>query len=83
MAGLPTAGGLAGYFSAGTKNSTKNIKPAKMSAFFLLFEAGKELRLYAKTTPNNGANDVPNTVAATIFLLPSGRYDIVIAVQSQ
>ena len=53
-----------------------------MSAFFLLFEPGKELRLYAKTTPNNDANDVPNTVAA-LFLLPFARYDIVIAVQSQ
>jgi hypothetical protein len=37
-----------------------------MSAFFSLFEAGKELRLYAKTTPNNDANDVPSTVTATI-----------------
>ncbi|AFU57646.1 hypothetical protein Ngar_c07030 [Candidatus Nitrososphaera gargensis Ga9.2] len=34
----------------GTRKRTKNMIPARIRAFFLLFDAGIELLLYAKTT---------------------------------
>ena len=40
--GSPTAGGLAGYFSAGTKNNTNHTIPARNRAFLMLLaDCGK------------------------------------------
>ena len=33
VSGSPTAGGFAGYFSAGTKNNTNHIIPARDQGF--------------------------------------------------
>ncbi|MDW0315769.1 MAG: hypothetical protein QN716_10375, partial [Nitrososphaeraceae archaeon] len=68
VSGSPTASGFAGYFSAGTKNHTNHIIPARIKVFLMfLFEWGnnKDL-LYTITIPNNAPNDIPKIVPAAI-----------------
>jgi hypothetical protein len=57
--GFPTAGGLAGYFSAGTKNNTNHTIPARTRAFLMLLaDCGNNKDLiYTNTIPNKAPND--------------------------